>query len=82
MDNGVKEQTLPATKHDNHYLEQEVTTDGQENMEIEEGLTKNDDKNLDLTTACLLFLYHYHSNNISDTTKHFVSSRFSHCIIS
>jgi hypothetical protein len=41
MDKGIKDQkiTLPATKPDNE-LEQEVTTDSQENMKTEEGVTK------------------------------------------
>jgi hypothetical protein len=33
-----------------------------------------------LTGVSFLFLYHYYSN-ISDTTTHIISARFSHCII-
>jgi hypothetical protein len=45
MDKGIKDQkiTLPATKPDNE-LEQEVTTDSQENMKTEEGVTKENMK--------------------------------------
>ena len=49
MDDGVQEQTLSATKPDNHNVDQEVNAEGQENMEIEEGLITDQDENLDLT---------------------------------
>jgi hypothetical protein len=75
MDKEVMEQiTLSATNPENK-LEQEVTRDSQENMKTEEGLTKDDDTNLELAKASFHFPCHYYLD--SDNTSHIISTGYS-----
>ena len=54
----VKEHRLLATNPDNHKLEQELATEGQEYMEIDEGITKDKDENIEFTKVSIIFLCH------------------------
>ena len=55
MDEGVKEQEMPTTKPENHEQEHEIITKGQNNMQTEEGLTKDNETHPELTKVSFPF---------------------------
>ena len=57
IDEEIKEQLLSkTTKPDNHEIEEEMITEGETKMQIEEVLTQDDDTNPELTKVSFLFL--------------------------